>query len=77
MLGNGEAAELQIELSDLYHWKDQALVYAPRATSHFGMATICTDDKVVLFGGVNYWDDCWIYDLSNNSWIDKFSVFCD
>lgn len=71
IIGNGEAAELQIELSDLYHWKDLTSPYSPNMRSDFSMATICTDDKVVIFGGYSNLDETWEYDLSNNSWIDK------
>ncbi|MCK5559790.1 MAG: hypothetical protein KAJ51_04330, partial [Thermoplasmata archaeon] len=70
IIGNGEGAELQIDLSEDYHWIKQTPAIAPIASNTWVMATIYTDDKVVLLGGLIS-DDTWEYDLSTNSWVDK------
>ena len=42
----------------------------PSGRSYHAMATVGTD-KVVLFGGVNGYNETWVYDLKNNTWSKK------
>jgi hypothetical protein len=47
---------------------------SPTGRAQAGMATIYGDDKVVMFGGMTYsggykyYDDTWVFDLSDNTW---------
>ena len=70
IVGIGENAELEIDFSDIDHWKKPNPPNSPSEGHQFGMTTICTDDKVVLFGGVDL-DETWEYDLSANTWTKK------
>lgn len=70
IIGSGDAAKLQIDLSKDYHWRKVTPANAPNEDTAFSMATICNDDKAILFGGL-FSDQTWEYDLSANSWVDK------
>jgi len=70
IVGIGENAELKIDFSDLNQWKELDPINSPSEIYNDGMATICTDDKVVRFGGIDL-DETWEYDLSTNTWTNK------
>ena len=58
------------------NWNDQNPSTRPQSLSRHAMAFI-GDDKVMLFGGFSgnsftAVDETWIYDLSDNSWTQKF-----
>ena len=63
------------DLSD-NSWTQKTQSIKPHARFDFAMAYI-GDDKVLLFGGImddfsTAYGDSWIYDLSDNTWTQKF-----
>ncbi len=58
-------------------WKQKSPIIRPVDRYCHTMASINGTDKILLFGGYNYntgtfyYDDTWIYDLSENSWKEK------
>ena len=64
MIGSGENAELQIDLSELTIWKQQKPVVSPNKRSYHTMSSIYGEDKVLLVGGYdgNYNNETWIYE---------------
>ncbi len=71
--GNGEAAELQIDLSGIDHWKKCSPSKSPPARYLHAMASIWGEDKVLIYGGMWWFNDTWEYDLSNDNWTKKTS----
>ena len=71
---SGEYAELSL---DKDCWEKVNLINKPDARDLHAMAPIWGTDKVLLYGGCyrspayTFFYDTWIYDLSNNTWIDK------
>ncbi|WP_455393144.1 Kelch repeat-containing protein [[Eubacterium] cellulosolvens] len=53
-------------------WTQKVPSTNPTARSYFGISTIYGTDKVMLYGGLSYpasyYEDTWIYDLSENKW---------
>jgi hypothetical protein len=77
IVGNGQNGKLKIDLSKVTGWTDKSPMTQPSARYNHAMASIIGTDKVVLFGGYNGSDnnaETWIYDVSENSWIQKFPV---
>jgi len=75
MEGSGLDAVLKMDTIELNYWlntipKDGI---KPTARSAHAMASVWGTDKIVLFGGYNGSsnDETWVYDLKNNSWMDK------
>ncbi|MEW5761010.1 MAG: kelch repeat-containing protein [Candidatus Thermoplasmatota archaeon] len=61
------------DLSD-NEWTEKNPSTKPSSRDFHAMATIYNDDKFLLFGGQdgdNCTDETWIYDLSDNQWINK------
>ncbi len=56
-------------------WTNQYPIIHPSARGNGPMATIFNDDKVIMFGGyiggVGRTDETWVYDLSDNLWVNK------
>ncbi|WP_455392020.1 Kelch repeat-containing protein [[Eubacterium] cellulosolvens] len=55
-------------------WTDKSPSTSPGAIDSHSMASISTDDKVMLFGGFDntkHLIDTWVYDLSSNTWNKK------
>jgi hypothetical protein len=73
MIGIGEDAELQIDLSELTIWKQQKPNISPNKMSYHTMSSIYGEDKVLLVGGYDgdYNNETWIYDVSDNTWSEK------
>ena len=74
--GNGDNTELKIDLSGLYYWDKKIPVGSSKPAQRYShaMASIYGTDNVILFGGrvgTGYTNHTWIYDLSDNTWIDK------
>jgi len=70
VVGNGEAAKLQIDLSGIQQWKKRSSGNSPSARYLHAMASIWGEDKALIYSG--YWsNDTWEYDLSNDTWTDK------
>ena len=64
------------DLSD-DNWTKKTPKNSPQGTGSHAMATIYGTDKVLLFGGVNntnHTNETWLYDLSDDSWINKTSL---
>ena len=74
VVGNGEAAELQIDLSGIYHWKKRSSGNSPAARYLHAMASIWGEDKVLIYGG-HWLNDTWEYDLSIDTWTEKTVSF--
>ncbi len=72
IVGVGDDAELQIDISELQHWTDKQPSSNPGGRYWHTMASIWNDDKVAVFGGYasssGYDDKIWVYDYSNNTW---------
>ncbi|MEW5759462.1 MAG: kelch repeat-containing protein [Candidatus Thermoplasmatota archaeon] len=69
--GTGVDARLELAKKS---WTNKNPTTKPSSRSGHAMAAIYNDDKVVLFGGyygTGYLDDTWVYDLSDNTWINK------
>jgi hypothetical protein len=77
IMGKGMNARLEINLSDLLTWQNMEPSNKPIARFGHGMAPIWDTDKVLLFGGQSipagsiHLSDTWVYDFSNNSWVQK------
>ncbi|MCK5560701.1 MAG: hypothetical protein KAJ51_08920, partial [Thermoplasmata archaeon] len=68
------------DLSD-NNWSEKSPGNYPPPRERHGLASIYGDDKVLLYGGFNsetrvYFNDTWIYDLSNNTWTKKAPKNC-
>ncbi|WP_455391977.1 Kelch repeat-containing protein [[Eubacterium] cellulosolvens] len=78
VIGKGEAAELQIDLSGIQTWTKKSPNNNPAAGPYHSTASVWGDDKVVSFGGYWYYggyyynNETWIYDYSDNKWTEKF-----
>ena len=71
IVGNGDNADLRIDISDLKHWLQKSPSSSPSSRGYHTGCSIDGDDKVVIFGGYYNRDDTWEYDLSDNTWTDK------
>ena len=79
IVGGGDAAELQIDLSEIKHWTDKTPIPRPPSNYPTGrschtMAPVWGTDKTVMFGGaypIN--NETWVYDLSDNTWQKRSS----
>lgn len=71
IVGSGDPAVLQIDISDLHHWLQQSPGASPQARGSHTGAAIDGDDKVVIFGGSGGRDDTWEYDLTSDTWTDQ------
>ena len=77
IIGSGDSVKLKIDSLKLNEWTNINPVNSP--TNRFGhaMASIYGTDKIIIFGGYdrqNYFDETWIYDLSDNTWYQKLTV---
>jgi len=72
IVGNGESAELKLKQCE---WLEKTPLNEPGGRYNHGMVSIYGDDKVLIFGGVengdNIINDTWIYDQSENKWVQK------
>ena len=75
MFGGG--SDIYLEDTWIYdhsenNWVEMNLSVKPNARHSHAMSTIFGTDKVLLFGGYGigdkYYDDTWVYDLSDNEW---------
>jgi uncharacterized membrane protein len=60
------------------NWNKKSLTTKPINTSNHGIAFIENTDKIVLIGGndwYRFYDDTWVYDLSDNKWVKKLMVY--
>jgi len=71
--GNDRQDTWVYDLSD-NTWTNKNPINKPSARSKATMATVCGDDKVILFGGSNGGSETWVYDLSANTWIQKILI---
>ncbi|MCK5559211.1 MAG: hypothetical protein KAJ51_01405, partial [Thermoplasmata archaeon] len=75
ILGSGEDAELRLILNNW--WTNKTLPNRPSPRKGHAMAAVYGTDKIILFGGIDnndYCNDTWVYDLSNNSWTEKYPI---
>ncbi len=55
-------------------WTNMAPSTSPGARYAHAMSVIYSEDKILLFGGIDSWGydaETWIYDLSDNIWVNK------
>jgi hypothetical protein len=72
----GPSAELRLELNDTGKWIEMSPPFIPNARRGHVLSSIYGTDKVLLFGGYDggYYNDTWIYDLSDDEWMDMQSL---
>ncbi len=77
IIGKGNKAKLEINLTGIQTWLEIEPSNKPIARYSHGMAPIWGTEKVLLFGGYSIpggnkiMDDTWIYDLCYNTWVQK------
>ena len=77
LIGSGSSAGLEIDLSEFHDWTNMNTTGGPDYKYYHTMTPIYGTDKVLLFGGqgnpgTKYYDETWIYDLSDNTWTIKY-----
>jgi hypothetical protein len=71
--GTGSAAELKLKGNFGGNWTEKPRGSLPESRRGHSIASIHGTDKVLLFGGFKdgkFYDDTWVYDLSENKWTD-------
>ena len=75
IIGTGDNAELVINLTGLHTWTKKIPQNNPEDRENHGLATIWGTDNILLFGGYKagpgMLNDTWLYDLSENKWLEK------
>jgi hypothetical protein len=76
VMGSGPSAELKLDLNETGSWKMMSPSMSPEARRGHVVSSIYGMDKVLLFGGFdgNYLGDTWVYDLSDDNWVNKGAV---
>ncbi len=78
IIGDGENANIEVDLSKLRTWNNMNPSISPIAGYYHSLATIWGTDKVMCYGGYWYWsgywnyNETWVYDLSENKWTRKY-----
>lgn len=72
-VGSNEFGELRLNFSYVNEWSKTNPISSPSDREYHIMASIYNTDKILLFGGHwgTYKDETWIYDYSENNWINK------
>ena len=74
IIGNGNNADLAIDLPKLFEWMEIKTIVNPALRYGHTTTTVFTTDIVILFGGtdglITYYNDTWAFNLNNKTWIN-------